>query len=169
MYLLFMFFNKSSYFFRLQFIERIPSFNVVLLQLVNVLKHLVNKGIPIIPSINKKSSPLCHGCYHSVLIIYESPRLDLNQRPAVYKTAALPLSYRGVHDGIDRRYIFMYNNFIPIATITHYTAIKVVAIIMNINTDRNIFIRYKPDISFDVFPFDERSNFKIHNLLGGMI
>ncbi len=27
----------------------------------------------------------------------ESPRLDLNQRPTVYKTVALPLSYKGTN------------------------------------------------------------------------
>ena len=29
-------------------------------------------------------------------VINESPRSDSNRRPAVYKTAALPLSYKGV-------------------------------------------------------------------------
>ena len=29
------------------------------------------------------------------MIIMSSPRLDLNQRPTVYKTVALPLSYKG--------------------------------------------------------------------------
>ena len=73
------------------------------------------------------------------------------------------------HNGIDWWYFFVYHHIFPGLRIAKNTTVQITITIMDIYTNRNILFRYKSNVTLDMLPFNIRSDFKIHNLLGGMI